>query len=353
MKLFVNFFLFTNMFFGHIIFCHTYEQHNQIVVYAENSHSDIYKSLDKFGLNYTKVQRLPSVNDKNLTIISGKLSSLARLSLPRYYILHQTEALVGNPNQEQLKVLSGAVAVWDCSQSNIDKYSISIKNYYYVPNENYEFLDPVILPCFLPLNALPSYKKMLEYSNSQNSDISRHIPSLFCHCVFQNPAIIVEAGVRWGDGSTKPMHAATLLTGAHMIGIDIDDCSRVYASLSNTTFVRMSDLDFTGYFLKTFGQKEKMIDFVFIDTSHQTEHTVKEIECFNSLLSECGALGFHDTCPIPGDPRGALDGVKKYFNLNFDETKYFSGVIERNGRHWSIIHYPFNNGMTIIKRLAV
>jgi len=80
-------------------------------------------------------------------------------------------------------------------------------------------------------------------------------------------------------------------------------------------------------------------------------YTLKEIEGFISILSENGTLGFHDSNAVGNDPRGVTEAIKEYFTIQFDETKYLNEVFEKNDSIWHIVHYPFCNGMTIVKRL--
>jgi hypothetical protein len=336
-------------------FCITcaYKQCEKVFVYADSTaHRElIHNILDPWNISYADVDSIVDENNEGIYIIVGDVNSM-QVHIPAYYFVYQTKSLNKSLSESFKTLASHAVALWDFSNENINTYKGLFKHYNYLPNEKYEFLDPVILPLFLQKSALNAYKKLLEYSNEKSSDISSHVSSLFCHCMFQKPSLVVEAGVRWGDGSTIPLYEAASLSNARMMGIDIVDCSHIYKSLLHTTFLKMSDLDFPNY-LTHMNNDHSFVDFVFIDTSHQLEHSLKEIAGFVSILSENGTLGFHDSNPLPADPRGVVDALKQYFGLPFDESKYFNTVIHKNGCSWNIIHYPFNNGMTIVKRLSV
>lgn len=347
-----------------------YHQQGKIFVYTENLdiRNTVKVILEKFNLSYEIVTQL-NKNEESLYIINGNLNNFKKYQLPKHYILYQSEVINHGISNENLNLLNNAIAVWDNSWNNINKYKSSIKNFYYVPNENYVFLDPIILPCFLPIKALSTYKKMLEYSNTMLTDISDHIPTLFCHCFLHNPSIIIESGVGSGLGSTVPIHAVATLLNAHMVGIDISDCSNVYSKFNNAYFLKINDLEFPDYF-KKMNLKKETIDFIFIDTSHQYIHTLREIEVFVSMLSENGILAFHDSNVTPldnnsayerinntssyvgmGNPRGVTQAIKEYFNLSFDEFSYFNDFVKKDNYRWEIIHYPYCNGLTLLKRL--
>lgn len=322
-----------------------YIQNNPIKIFAEDPY-EINSILNKLSISYENVQNID--HDDSLYIISGNIEQFQSLQKPKYYIIHQTQTTL-NISQPTKDWLSGAIAIWDCNLDNINNYKQSIQHYSYLPNEHYEFIDPVVLVCFLPINALESYRKILAYSNTHGSDISMHLPSLFCHCIMQQPKLIVEAGVRWGNGSTVPLYEAKKLTTSYFIGLDITDCSNVYEPLQGSLFLRMNDLQFASYLQDNLSSKK--VDFVFIDTTHEHQHTLQEINMFAFLLSENGVIGFHDSNPVPGDPTGVKSALKEYFNLNFDESKYGNYIAKTNSQAWNIIHYPYCNGMTIAKKI--
>lgn len=329
---------------------YNYQQKSPVLIYATNSNtrSLLEQMLTTFHIAYQHTDQIDRNNKTHMYIIGDDMQKNSLPPMPPYYIWYQTVPLHSLKN---INVLINACAVWEQNASNVSKYKNKVKHYCYMPNnKQYEYWDAAILSCFLPLSALGHYKSMLSYSNTRRTDIADHVPSLFCHCFLQNPRIIIEAGVRWGDGSTIPLHRVTSVLDAHMIGIDIVNCSSIYNSLPNTTFMQINSTTFPSYF-KSMSLPQDGIDFVFIDTTHQYEQTMKEIKSFTSILSETGALGFHDSNPVGNDPRGVIEALKDYFQLNFDESQYLNTVIERDNNTWQIIHYPYCNGMTIVKRI--
>lgn len=330
-----------------------YSQQINVFIFAENSalKNKLNFMLSSSGVTCSGIDSLKSIDPDSLYIIGTDVQNLNVSKMPQNYILYQTNILKNNLPQTAIKILNQAIAIWDENIHNINIYQKISPNYYYLKAVDKHCADPLVLPCFLPTKALNAYRHILTYSNTQPSDISSHLPTLFCHCIFQNPSIMVEAGVRWGNGSTIALNLANQISGSQLIGIDIQDCSHIYSKLHNAHFLLINDLDFIQHFNKM-NFSQKVVDFVFIDTSHQYEHTIKEIPVFESILSEKGTIGFHDTNPVPGDPRGALDGFKAYFNLSFDETKYFRTTFEKDGYRWRVVHYPYCNGMAVTQRLG-
>ncbi len=336
----------------------------KILATNPNAEETVASILDTFSLAHEKTQDI-NLNDKCLYILAGKNLKFDYAQLPEHFIVYQTE----KTSELDLELLKRATVVWDASWDNINEYKKTVPHYYYLPNENYDYLDPVILACFLPFKALDTYKQMVQYSNNLDTDISSHVPSLFVHTYHLNPDIIVEAGVRGGEGSTIPMRAASNFFNTLLIGLDVEDDAHVYTAHENSMFIKIDDRRFAEHF-KTMNLAKKTIDYVFIDTSHEYHHTMKEIEVFTSILSDFGAMGFHDSNVTPlqngtiytringtisprvyGNPRGVTRALKTYFNMPFDEHKYLNRTIEKYGYEWHIIHYPFCNGFTFAKRI--
>ncbi len=345
-----------------------YKQNSPIVLYTtdNNAKKTIENMLQAFGLQHEQIDTEEQLRDDHLYLIVGDIKKCVLQTLPKYYIVYQTENL-SLISDNDLRILHNAAGVWDAHWSNINYYKNQIAHWYYLPNDKYEFIDPVLLSCFLPLNALQSYKELLALSNNRDTDFSSHIPPLFCHCILNNPDVIVESGIRWGDGSTIAFaKAMQLLKNTHLIGLDIEDCSRHYIHIQNSHFLLMNDVQFPSYF-KTMHLPKKLIDMVFIDTSHQYEHTLQEIKAFNTVLAQQGLFIFHDSnvaipdpvringtvCPSGmGNPKGVTDGLKKHFGVRFDEGKYINTyVTAADGCRWHLVNYPYCYGLAYVKKV--
>src|SRR5215471_14832452 len=86
------------------------------------------------------------------------------------------------------------------------------------------------------------------------SDIRDHIGTIFCEAIASRPRLLVELGTR-GGVSTRTLLAAAEIVDAHVLSIDINDCSDVNlpdALRKRWTFVRADDLVFAGQPFSTF-----------------------------------------------------------------------------------------------------
>jgi len=210
-----------------------------------------------------------------------------------------------------------------------------------------------MLPMSLTLDQLNTYRKLLVYSNSVNTDISSHLPTLYAHTVLQNPQLIVELGVRGGE-STR----AFIDVGCRLIGVDINNCD--YPVNDKRKFYKIDDI--------TFAQSHQpylknSINILFIDTSHLYKHTLDEITSFLPLMADQSLMIFHDTymSPLKGfryhrlngvmggggwnNDKGVYRAICEKFSINFPDDKYVNIVRP----DIDLIHYPFCNGLTIIR----
>jgi cephalosporin hydroxylase len=191
------------------------------------------------------------------------------------------------------------------------------------------------------------------------TDISDHLESIYLETLVGRPQLIVELGTRGGE-STQALQAAAEQVGATMVSIDIDDCSEV-CSYAHWHFVHDDDIHFAGIFGKWCKQKDlrPQIDVLFVDTSHQYEHTVAEISHWFPLLSPKCKVMFHDTnmaCIYsrrdgsfgPGwdNQRGVIRAIEEFLGTRIKETRAFETSV--NG--WRVRHVPYCNGFTVLER---
>jgi len=167
---------------------------------------------------------------------------------------------------------------------------------------------------------------------------------------------IVELGVRGGSSTLAFLSALQKLDKGRLWSCDIDPLMEelnrkaIEGGLYDYWYFWQGDsVDFAdSYFSK------KQADIVFIDTSHEFEQTVKEIEKWHSKVKEGGKMIFHDTC-------SRYDGVSVPIQLflenHQDEWDYYNidvttglGVMTKNrGKAKSKITY---NPYVSLKDLA-
>ncbi len=338
---------------------------NKILIYDKENNKSRYIK-DVFERHKIKYENVTSIdkNNENLHVIFNSML-LTNESLPKYYICYQDIDLsVIKLTDNYKNKLNSAICVWDYSWSNIEKYSSDIWHYAYFPEE-YEYTDPIILPCLLPTQTLDTYRAILRYSNVKNTDISSHLPTIYAISILQNPELIIELGVRTGESSIIFAEYLKYSPKTKLIGVDLEfDSDSVYKNIKNSSFYCMDDIKFPEYWANQ--NTNQKADIVFIDTSHLYEHTLEEISKYVPLLSEKGLLLFHDSNMSPGfkysrlnnvtqhggwdNQKGVFRAICDYFSINFDESRYVDLIFSKNETNWRLVHYPFCNGLTIIKK---
>jgi cephalosporin hydroxylase len=199
------------------------------------------------------------------------------------------------------------------------------------------------------------------------SDIRDHLGTLFAEAVAVQPRLIVELGTR-GAVSTRALLAAADICDAHVLSVDIDDCSRTDLPerlRPRWSFVRSDDVAFAGEPFAAFCADRNLppaADVILIDTSHHYEHTCAELEHWLPRLSQSGVMMFHDTHMGDGWFRRLDGAVLQGWN---NERGVIRAIEERLGRQWDestcfvdlaegflVRHAPWSNGFTVLKRLA-
>ena len=129
----------------------------------------------------------------------------------------------------------------------------------------------------------------------KRTDISDHLTTLFLESLPVRPSLIVELGVCGGE-STFVLERVAALCDAKLVSVDIEDYSGV-SSYRRWSFIKSDDIVFAETFTDWCRNQQIVpaIDILFIDTSHEFEHTLKEIMCWFPLLSDRSKVFMHDT----------------------------------------------------------
>jgi hypothetical protein len=191
--------------------------------------------------------------------------------------------------------------------------------------------------------------------------MSDHLVPLFLESLGAGPSLIVELGVRGGE-STFVLERTARLCQSTLVSVDIEDCSRA-STYPEWIFVKADDIEFAQRFPAWCDERGLVpsIDVLFLDTSHEFEHTRQEITHWFPLLSERAKVFFHDTNlrryyvrkdgslgRAWDNQRGVIRAIEDYFGTSFDETKDF--VALRGG--WLVKHSARCLGFTILERVA-
>jgi predicted O-methyltransferase YrrM len=201
---------------------------------------------------------------------------------------------------------------------------------------------------------------------SASSDIHDHLPTIFAEAVAARPRLMVELGTR-GGVSTRALLAAAEICDAHVLSIDIADCSRLDLPErfhARWTFVCADDMDFAGQPFSAFCAERGLppfADVVFVDTSHAYAHTRAEIEKWMPRLSPRGIMLFHDTNMAnwfrrmngkvergSDNGRGVIRAIEEFLGRRYDEATYFTDV----AAGYLVSHVPWSSGLTILRKLG-
>jgi hypothetical protein len=349
------------------------DQKQKVRIYPNGSKraQGVINLFEKLGIGYEMVNALHADASK-LYIIFDAFNVAPEL-LPKHYIVYQTRNLeVEMLDHEYMNILEDAIAIWDYSWANIDVYRHLISHYAYLP-ERCDCADPVMLPCLLPTAVLKNYKHVLIDSNTDDTAISSHLPALFCYAYANYPKVIVEDGVADGHSSRIFNRVAHLLD-AQLLGVEVNkDHEAIYKPLSNGLFLHMKDLNFADYYAKSFF-KNLPIKIIFIGITYSYQHSMQALSHFVPLLANGGIIILRDTNPIPltvkgkpgwwrlnntyGQmPKGSkimCDGLAKalsnFFDIDFNVDKYQSIFFRQGDTNWHLVHYPFCNGLTVLKK---
>lgn len=214
----------------------------------------------------------------------------------------------------------------------------------------------------ISLNDSSLYSDVKIKKLKSHNDICNHFDNIFYETISHRPKVILELGVRKGE-STFVFNKIHKLLNNIFISVDIDDCSNVINN-SNWIFKQEDSIKFLKNYNSWSADNIKSLkpDIIFIDTSHLYEETLKEIRLSNEILSDNGAIIFHDTNhryfpflenniiynKFNFNPQlGVKLALEDYFNCKFNFNNSF--IIIKQG--WIIKHYPESFGLTIMRRL--
>lgn len=145
--------------------------------------------------------------------------------------------------------------------------------------------------------------------------------------------VIVELGVRSGNSTLSLLNAIEMIGRGKLYSVDIDPCEEAHsavqeAGLYHHWYFHLGD---SVEFYREIGS----CDFIFIDTSHEYEQTMREIEVWGPMVRLGGVMVFHDTL--------STDGVRRAIDefLNIDGFQF---------RLWRRDDIDVGPGMTILTK---
>ena len=171
---------------------------------------------------------------------------------------------------------------------------------------------------FRPMNILESYLQ-------RPSDIWEHLVTLYMLTVEFDLKTVLELGTAEGE-STIAFLQATKKIGGKVYSIDINPCLEAQKIVESNglqdrwTFIQNDDLQVNW---------EKKIDHLFIDTSHEFQHTLNELKKYETYVRNGGIISLHDIITFPS----VMKAVNEFLRGRNDLRVY---------------KYLHNNGLVII-----
>jgi predicted O-methyltransferase YrrM len=172
---------------------------------------------------------------------------------------------------------------------------------------------------------------------SRWSDIQEYLPFLHETAKSYNKVRVLELGARRGN-STLAFLAGAAETGGHVTSVDIDDIEWAvngmlpWRKTPLWTFIHGDDMD-----PSVQARLPGSVDVLFIDSSHNYDHTLAELRAYMPRVTPGGVALFHDThllgyqCPKDDYPavRLALDDYCGETGLSWEDIpgKYGLGKI--------------------------
>lgn len=233
-------------------------------------------------------------------------------------------------------------------------------------NESIKYRANRIIKILLsPMNHVVSNLDNEIYGATNNSDISEHLHVLNLLVRMKKPAVLVELGTRGGE-STRVFTRALNEIGGRGYSVDLMPAPEFLGQLTFWKHFVGDDVAIGSLANKERlwpdGEDFKGIDFLFLDTSHEYEHTVAEIAAWWPLINPQGLLVFHDT-NLTGNPtkllsggftkgwdnqRGVARAIEEYFAIKFDSASLTS--LGNSEKIAVSLHLPWCNGLSIIQK---
>lgn len=137
------------------------------------------------------------------------------------------------------------------------------------------------------------------------SDIWEHLPTFVDLVEFLDAKTVIELGTRTGVSTVAWLYGLEQ-TGGHLWSVDIDKRPDI-GKHDNWTFIQGDDCSET-----VFSRLPAQADIVFIDTSHEYQHTLTELSLYHWLVRPGGRIVLHDTeLPHPEGVTGKAYPVRR------------------------------------------
>jgi hypothetical protein len=212
----------------------------------------------------------------------------------------------------------------------------------------------------------PVLCEALGATGARASDMHDHLGTIFREAIAARPRLIVELGTR-GGVSTRALLAAAEIADAHVLSVDIEDCSEISLPerlRARWSFAQSDDVSFAAEHFAAFCAQRGLpavAQVIFVDTSHDYDHTRAEISHWMPRLASPGVMLFHDTNmgkgwfrrlngkvePGGNRTRGVIQAIEDFLGRRYDERSYFTDAVGR----YVIQHVPWSSGLMVLWQL--
>ena len=186
---------------------------------------------------------------------------------------------------------------------------------------------------------------IIEKTINGKGDSDNHLATLLGIAIGSKGKTILELGVRNGD-STLPFLLASKLNDGKLYSVDINETNFVVPNELKKywEFTKMDAIQYLENW-----DASKSLDIVYIDDWHSYDHVKKELEILDRLVSPSTVILVHDlmyggTCPFYHSDITLKDG-------QWANGGPYRAVAELNPQFWEFSTLPWNNGLTILKRV--
>ena len=171
------------------------------------------------------------------------------------------------------------------------------------------------------------YRFVLYYL-SRSGPMAEEVMILYNSAKAINARTIVELGVEDGT-STRALLTACYELNAHLWSVDIAPCVQTRRRIEDLflsrfwTFTQQDDLEFVKKW-------NKPIDLLFIDTSHQYEHTKEELLQYSRFVVKGGRIFLHDSSSerYPGVARAISNFLHNHSSFEYREHHTRNGLAD-------------------------
>jgi predicted O-methyltransferase YrrM len=183
----------------------------------------------------------------------------------------------------------------------------------------------------LKLNA-----SIVDYLEKRETDINVHLRTLFNLVVQNGYKVVVELGA---GQSTYVLAAAVRETGGQFWSVDLDPSAhqRGFAEGRGVLQEEPRYIFLAGNDMEIVRTWEKEIDFLFIDTSNQFDHTLAELREWTKFVRVGGRIAMHDTYHKIGHA--------------VDCRKALEAFLGENPGRFSVVHNEDRGGLSVLTRL--